>query len=768
MGSQIAAHIANVGIPCDLLDIPPTELNDEERANDLTLDNPAVRNRIAQSALDRMKSAKTRSPFYVPDAAALIRVGNFRDHAEWLADADWIIEAVVENLDVKRMVHARIDQHRRRGTLVSSNTSGISIRAIAEDLSEDYQECFLGTHFFNPPRYMYLIELIPTDATRPDLVEFISDFAEYTLGKGIVRCKDTPNFIANRIGIFSVLHTIHLMLEEGYTIDEVDAITGPPMGRPRSATFRLGDIIGLDVLVDVANNVYENAPNDERREVFRVPDFILQMVKKGWLGEKTGGGFYQRRRGESGSEIWTLDYNTLEYAPRSTPLSPPASGGIKGGLDSINAVRRIADAGERLKRLIDSDDRAGQFAWKCLSHTMRYAASRIPEIADDLESIDNVMKWGFNWEHGIFEAWDAIGVPESVERMKAEDHASPSFVANLLDSGHTGFYKTSSKSQPVKSNADASLIDMGDGVLCLEFHSKMNAIDNPSIEMMFESLDEVERNFEGLVIGNHADNFSVGANLALMLERARNGDWEALEGMISAYQRANMRLRLSPKPVVAAPAGMTLGGGCEIAFGADRICAAAETYIGLVEVGVGLIPAAGGVKEMAIRCLESVPLDTDAEPFPHIKRAFETIAYAKLSESAAHAKRLGYLREADTVSINRMHHLHDAKQLVLAMAADGYQEPQPRQVFVLGETGLDRLRSEIDLARRAGQISDHDVKILNQLAYVLCGGELSTPQSVSEDYLLELEREAFLGLCGEEKTHQRIEYTLKTGKPLKN
>ena len=757
MGAQIAAHIANVGIPCDLLDIPPTELTPEERANHLTLDNSAVRNRIAQSALDRMKSAKARSPFYVPDAAELIRVGNFHDHAEWLADADWIIEAVVENLDVKKQVHGRINQHRRHGTLVSSNTSGISIRNIAEDLSQDYQECFLGTHFFNPPRYMYLIELIPTDTTRPDLVEFISDFAEYTLGKGIVHCKDTPNFIANRIGIFSVLHTIHLMLEEGYTIDEVDAITGPPMGRPRSATFRLGDIIGLDVLVDVANNVYQNAPNDERREVFRVPDFILQMVKKGWLGEKTGGGFYQRRRGESGSEIWTLDYNTLEYVPRSEVR-----------FDSVDGVRRIADAGERLKQLICSDDRAGQFAWKCLSHTMRYAASRIPEISDDLESIDNVMKWGFNWELGIFEAWDAIGVPESVERMKAEVHAIPSLVANLLDSGHTAFYKTSSKSQPVKSNADASLIDMSDGVLCLEFHSKMNAIDSPSIEMMFEALDEVERNFEGLVIGNHADNFSVGANLALMLERARNGDWKALEAMISAYQRANMRLRLSPKPAVTAPTGMTLGGGCEIAFGADRICAAAETYIGLVEVGVGLIPAAGGVKEMAIRCLEDVPLDTDAEPFPHIKRAFETIAYAKVSESAAHAKRLGYLREADTVSINRMHHLHDAKQLVLAMAAEGYQEPQPRQVFVLGEAGLDRLRSEIDLARRAGQLSDYDVKILNQLAYVLCGGELSTPQSVSENYLLELEREAFLGLCGEEKTHQRIEYTLKTGKPLKN
>ena len=520
--------------------------------------------------------------------------------------------------------------------------------------------------------------------------------------------------------------------------------------------------------MDVANNVYENAPNDERREVFRVPDFILQLVKKGWLGEKTGSGFYQRRRGKNGSEIWTLDYNTLEYVPRSTPLSPPDGGGIKGGLDSINEVRRIADTGERLKRLINSDDRAGQFAWKCLSHTICYAASRIPEIADDPVSIDNVMKWGFNWELGVFEAWDAIGVPESVERMKAESHAVPPFVANLLNSGQASFYKTSSNRQPVKSNADASLIDMGDGVLCLEFHSKMNTIDNPSIEMMFEALDETERNFEGLVIGNHADNFSVGANLALMLERARNGDWEALEEMISAYQRANMRFRLSPKPVVAAPAGMALGGGCEIAFGGDRICAAAETYIGLVEVGVGLIPAAGGVKEMAIRCLEGVPLAVDAELFPHIKRAFETIAYAKVSESAASAKRLGYLREADSISINRKHHLHDAKQLVLAMAAEGYQEPQPREVFVLGETGLDRLRSEIDLAQRAGQLSDHDVRILNQLAYVLCGGEISAPQSVSEDHLLELEREAFLGLCGEEKTHQRIEYTLKTGKPLKN
>lgn len=757
MGAQIAAHIANVGIPCNLLDIPPTELTPEERANHMTLDSPTVRNRIAQSALYRMKSAKTRSPFYVPDVADRIRVGNFHDHAERLADVDWIIEAVTENLAIKKRVHQQINQHRTRGTLVSSNTSGISIRAIAEHLSKDYQECFLGTHFFNPPRYMYLVELIPTDTTRPDLVEFISDFAEHILGKGIVLCKDTPNFIANRIGIFSILHTIHLMLEEGYTIDEVDAITGPPMGHPRSATFRLGDIIGLDVLVDVANNVYQNAPNDERREVFRVPNFILEIVKKGWLGEKTGGGFYQRRRGENGSEIWTLDPNTLEYLPRS-----------EARFDSIHGVRQIADPGERLKRLIHSDDRAGQFAWKCLSHTMRYAATRIPEIADNLESVDNAMKWGFNWELGIFEAWDAIGVPESVKRMKAEHHPIPPLVSSLLDSRQPSSYKISSKSKPVQSNADASLIDMGDGVLCLEFHSKMNTIDNPSIEMMFEALGEVERNFEALVIGNHADNFSVGANLALMLERARNSDWAALEAMISAYQRANMGFRLSSKPVVTAPAGLTLGGGCEIAFGADRICAAAETYIGLVEVGVGLIPAAGGVKEMAIRCLEDVPLDANIEPFPHIKRAFETIAYAKVSENALDAKQIGYLRNTDLISINRRHHLHDAKQLALALAAEGYQQPQPRQVFVLGEQGLDQLNSEINRLQRARQLSDHDVKILTQLAYVLCGGMLSTPQPVSEEYLLELEREAFLRLCSEEKTHQRIEYTLKTGKPLKN
>ncbi|MCZ6675716.1 MAG: 3-hydroxyacyl-CoA dehydrogenase/enoyl-CoA hydratase family protein [Candidatus Poribacteria bacterium] len=787
MGSQIAAHIANVGIPCDLLDILPTELTTEERANNLTLDSPAVRNRIAQSALDRMKSAKTRSPFYLPDAAQPIRVGNLNDHAAWLADADWVIEAVVENLNVKKQVHARIDLHRKRGTLVTSNTSGISIRSIAEDLPEDYQECFMGTHFFNPPRYMYLLEIIPTDKTRPELVEFIVDFGERVLGKGIVRCKDTPNFIANRVGAFAIMHAIHLMLEAGLTIDEVDAITGPPLGRPRSATFRLGDLIGIDILVDVANNLYECVPDDEQRGLFRIPDFVSRMVEKNWLGDKTGQGFYHKRPGERGSEIWTLDYNSLEYIPRA-----------QIEFDSLDAVKRIPDAGQRIKQLVNSGDRAGEFAWKCISNVMIYAASRIPEISEDLVSIDNVMKWGFNWEIGVFEMWDAIGVPESVERMRSEGHAIPPLVTNLLNAGQRSFYNRAGgarayfdlgtsdyreiESRPevillsdskangkvVKSNADASLIDIGDGVACLEFHGKMNTIDLPTIEMMVEALDEVKQNFEGLVIGNHAVNFSVGANLVLMLQRARNKDWDALGRMGRAFQDADMALRLSPKPVVAAPAGMAFGGGCEITLGADRVCAAAETYIGLVELRVGLIPGAGGTKEMAIRCLEGVPLDAGGDPFPHVKRAFETIAYSKVSESGAHAKTLGYLRDADKISINHAHHLYDAKQMVLSMAADGYQQPQPRMPFVLGEAGLAQFKLEIHLMRRAAYISDHDVKVVNQLAYVLCGGKLSAPQFVSEQYLLDLEREAFLSLCGEEKTQQRIEYTLKTGRPLRN
>ena len=792
MGAQIAAHFANVGIPCDLLDILPNEVASEEHENNSDRNRKVYRNFIAESALERMKHAKTRSPFYIRDAAGLIRAGNLCDHTNWLAEADWIIEAVTESLQVKKQVHQLIDQHRRHGALVSSNTSGISIRAISEGRSDNFRECFLGTHFFNPPRYMHLLEIIPTDETRTNLVEFVAAFAERVLGKGIVRCKDTPNFIGNRIGTFALMHTIHLMLEEEFTIDEVDAITGPPIGRPRSATFRLGDLVGIDILVDMANNLFTALPDDERRQIFRVPEFVLQMVERNWLGDKKGQGFYHRRPNESGGEIWTLDYNTLEYVPRASMQS-----------HSLNAVKRISDVGARIKALIDSGSREGQFAWKSLSNVMNYAATCIPEIVDDLASVDDAMKWGFNWEFGIFEIWDAIGVPESVERMVSEGHSISPLAANLLDSGYTSFYGAASPEashtkntyfdlesngyqvidtpsevivltdlrsdkKVVESNADASLIDIGDGVACLEFHSKMNIIDTSTLEMMLKALEEVERNFVGLVIGNHSDNFSVGLNLVLVLEKARNKDWDAIDDIIRTFQMANMSLRYSAKPVVSAPSGMTYGGGCEVVLNSDAVCAAAETYMGLVEVRVGLIPGAGGTKEMILRCQENQSIDAGVDTFPYIKRAFEAIARSSVSESGQHARQLGYLRNTDQISINRRHHLHGAKQMVRSIAVSGYQQPQPREVMASGRNGLAQFKLEIYQLRCARYISAHDAAVLNKLAYILCGGELTSPQHISESYILDLEREAFLSLCGEEKTQSRIEFTLKTGKPLRN
>ena len=792
MGSQIAAQFANVGIPCDLLDVVPAELENEGGMKDINGHVSAARNLIAASALERMKNAKTRVPFYVRGAARLIRAGNLSDHADRLAEADWIVEAVTENLQVKKQVHELIDQHRRRGTIVSSNTSGISIQSLSEGRSANFRECFLGTHFFNPPRYMHLLEIIPTSETRTNLVEFVADFGERILGKGTVRCKDTPNFIANRIGTYAMMHTIHLMLEEEYTIDEVDAITGPMIGRPRSATFRLGDLIGIDILVDMAKNLNAAAPDDERRAIFRVPDFVSQMVERNWLGDKTGRGFYDRRPGEKGSEIWTLNYNTLDYVPRESMQS-----------STLDAAKRIKDTGARIRELIGNDSREGRFVWKCLSNLMRYTATCIPEISDDLASVDNAVKWGFNWELGVFEMWDAIGVPESVERMLSEGDSIPPLAANLLDSGYTSFYGAAkpgvsgakrayydlgsngyqetdappevivlsdlrSDNKVVQSNADASLIDIGGGVACLEFHSKMNIINDSTIEMMLKALDEVERNFVGLIIGNDSDNFSVGLNLVLVLEKARNKDWDAIDEILRNFQTANMSLRNSPKPVVSAPSGMTYGGGCEIVLNSDAACAAAETYMGLVEVRVGLIPGAGGTKEMILRCQENLAIDRGAAAFPYVKRGFDTIAGSSVSESGQHAKQLGYLRDADYISINRRRHLYDAKEVVRSIAARGYQQPQPREMMVPGRNGLARFKLEIHQMLCAEYISGHDACVLKKLAHVLCGGELTSPQRVSEPYILDLEREAFISLCGEEKTQSRIEFTLKTGKPLRN
>ncbi len=787
MGSRIAAHLANAGVPTLLLDIVPRALDEKERIAGLTLESRQVRNRIAAQGLEAAIKAKPPA-FYLPEQARLVEVGNFEDDLARLAEADWIIEAVVENLEVKRALLAKVDSGRRPASVVSTNTSGLSIRALAEGRSEDFRRHWLGTHFFNPPRYMRLLEIIPGPDTLPEVLDFIVDFSTSALGKAVVRAKDTPNFIANRIGIFGALNTVKVMMDAGYTIEEVDELTGPAIGHPKTATFRLADLAGIDTFVYVAENLYANAPHDEKHDLFQVPDFIKKMVERGWLGDKSGQGFYKRVKGKADGDILVLDYRTLEYRPRQKPSFP-----------QLEMARNISDPGERLKSLIYSPDRAGRFIWKTTSELLLYAAARVPEIADDIVAIDNTMKLGFNWELGPFEAWDAIGVAESVERMEAEGKAIPPLVRALLDSGKKSFYQREAgrhlyfdlasrdyrekperpdviilaslkeRKKVIRENAGASLIDLGDGIACLEFHSKMNAIGADTVEMMNYAVKKAEEEFEGLVIGNQAENFSVGANLMLLLLEAQEGNWDEIDLAVRSFQQANMALKYSRRPVVVAPFGMALGGGCEITMHGARAVAAAESYIGLVEVGAGLIPAGGGTKELLIRCLDQAPDDPNIDLIPYIKKAFETIAMAKVSTSAHEARELGFLRESDPVVMNRDHLLEQAKQQALALARAPYQPPLPRtDIKALGEPGLAALKLAIHIMGRAGYISEYDAEIGKKLARVLCGGELSRPTEVSEEYLLDLEREAFLSLCGQRKTQERMQYILKTGKPLRN
>jgi 3-hydroxyacyl-CoA dehydrogenase len=789
MGAQIAAHLANAGIPTLLLDISPRELTPAEQSKGLTLDSAAVRNRIAQAGLDAAKKARPAA-FFTPEIASLVSTGNFDDDLPKLKDCDLIIEAVVENLEIKRSLYQRVEQHRRPGTIIASNTSGIPIRLLAEGLSEDFRQHFLGVHFFNPPRYLHLVEIIRTEWTKPEVSCFMFGFLDQRLGKGVVAAKDRPNFIANRIGTFGALHTIRTMLEDGYLIEEVDKITGPALGRPKSATFRTFDIVGLDVFAHVIKNLYEALPEDEEREMFVAPEFLSRMVERGILGNKTKGGFYQKQKGEGDKkEFLVLDPATLEYRPSQ-----------KVKLPSLDVAKNIEDTGERIKTLVWGKDRVGAFLWKTFSRTASYAANRIPEIADTVVEVDRALRWGFGWELGPFEAWDAIGVAKSVARMKEEGLPVPLNVEKMLASGVTSFYKkedgqqfyfdfASSKYVPladppgviylksvkdrtdvIKKNPGASLIDIGDGVACLEWHSKMNAIGGDNLQMLKFALTEVEKNFVGLVIGNQGTNFSVGANLMLMLMEAQEENWDELDMMGRAFQGSIMSLRYSPKPVVVAPFQMVFGGGCEMVLHADRVRAAAETYVGLVEVGVGIIPAGGGTKEMLLRALDSIPPNMkDADPFPFVKRAFETIALAKVATSAEEARTLGFLSEDDTISMNTDRLIADAKKEVLALAASGYVQPQPRtDILALGLPALSTLKLGIHQMKRAGYISDHDAEIGKQLARVLTGGDLNHQTRVSEQYLLDLEREAFLSLVGQRKTQERIAHMLKTGKPLRN
>jgi len=786
MGAQIAAHLANAGVPTLLLDIPPRELTPEEQKKGLTLDDPKVRRRIAQSGLEAAVKAKPAA-FFVPELASLVTAGNFDDDLARIKDCDLIIEAVVENLDIKRSLFERVEKHRRAGSIVASNTSGIPIHLLAEGRSDDFKQHFLGVHFFNPPRYLHLVEIIRTEWTKPEVSCFLYGFLNQRLGKGVVPAKDRPNFIANRIGTFGALFTIKTMLDDGYSIEEVDKMTGPAVGRPKSATFRTFDIVGLDVFTHVIKNLFEALPEDEEREMFVVPEVLATMVQRGLLGNKTKAGFYKKQGDKR--EIWALDTATLDYRPLE-----------KVKLPSLEMAKNIEDLPERIKALTWGKDRAGAFLWKTLAKTLTYAAKRIPEIADNVVEVDRAMRWGFGWELGPFEVWDAIGVEKSVSRMKEEGMSVPANVEQMLASGATSFYKkdngqqsyfdfASGKSVPladqpgvlilksikdrtgvIKKNAGASLLDIGDGVACLEFHSKMNAIGGDTLQMLKFALGEVEKNFAGLVVGNQGANFCVGANIMLMLMEAQEENWDELDMMARVFQNSTMSLRYSPKPVVVAPFQMVFGGGCEMVLHADRVRAAAETYIGLVEVGVGIIPAGGGTKEMLLRVMDSIPHGVDdADPFPFVKRAFETIALAKVATSAEEARSLGFLSADDTISMNADRLIADAKQEVLALAASGYVAPQQRKdILALGAPALATLKLGIHQMKRAGYISDHDAEIGTQLARILTGGDLNHPTRVSEQYLLDLEREAFLSLVGMRKTQERIAHMLKTGKPLRN
>ena len=791
MGARIAAHVANAGIPCFLLDIVPSELSPDEKRKGLTLESPAVRNRIVLSGLEAAKKSRPAA-FFTPETARLVTPGNLEDNLAWCGQADWIIEAVAENLEIKRKLFERVESVRKPGTIVTSNTSGLPIHLIAEGRSEDFQEHWAGTHFFNPPRYMKLVELIPGPKTLPGVLATLDEMCDLRLGKGVVIAKDTPNFIANRIGTYAMLNVLKQMQALDMTIEEVDACTGPAIGQPKSATFRTADIVGLDVLVHVVRNIYDNIPNDESREMWRVPAFVEEMMKRGWLGDKTGSGFYKRVKKGGDSEILTLDWQKMEYRPRQ-----------KAKFGSIEGGKQIEETRERIRSLVGpamdgKGDKANRFLWSCLSENCLYAARRVSEIANSVVDVDRAMRWGFAWELGPFEVWDAIGVARMAEALGREGKQIPPVVNDVLASPKKSFYETEKgstryfdigakamkpvpepagiiilkslkdRSGVVQTNSGASLIDLGDGVVCCEFHSKMNSIGGDIGAMIHAGVKRLGSDFDAMVIANQAPNFSVGANLMLLLVTAQEGEWDDIHMAVRQFQGVNMAIKYAPGPVVAAPQGMALGGGCEISLSSARIHAAAEAYIGLVETGVGLIPGGGGTKEMLIRANEHAGGGEDLDLFHALKPIFETIAMAKVSTSGEEARSLGFLRRSDLIAMNRDRQVADAKATALALVREGYHPPAPAEIRVLGEEFLAGAKLAIHMLVRGEFASEHDAVVARKLAYILAGGSITAPQTVSEQYILDLEREAFVSLCGERKTQERIAHTLKTGKPLRN
>jgi 3-hydroxyacyl-CoA dehydrogenase len=792
MGAAIAAHLANAGVPVTLLDIIPNKLTPAEEKKGLALTDPTVRNRIVNEGFERAVKSRPAS-FFSASHTALIKTGNLEDDFEAIVGADWVIEVIVENLKIKRSLMERIDAVRSPHTIVSTNTSGIPVASIAEGFSDGLRQHFLGTHFFNPPRYLKLLEIIPTQDTLPEVVEAISHFGEYRLGKGIVPAKDTPNFIANRLGFGGGAFGLHYILENGYTIEEVDAITGPAMGRPKTATFRLIDLVGVDVWDHVGRNLAPAIPHDEMAQRYlkseKVNQLIGAMVEKGWLGNKTKQGFYKEVRQPDGSkEFHALNLDTLEYA------AP-----VKARFDSVKKTKDAEDPAERVKILLAADDRAGQLVRALTYQGLAYAASLIPEIADTPKPMDDAMRWGFGHDLGPFETWDKLGVAETTENMQKEGFPAAPWVNGMLEKGCVTFYEYEGDKkvgvynpglgtyEPIPSsrnllilkdlkqagkrisyNAGGSLIDLGDGVALVEFHTKMNALDDDIFNIFVEGLDRTERDFEGLVVGNDADNFSAGANLFMVVMGAQGGMWDMLDQAIRKLQDLNMRARYFPKPVVIAPAGLALGGGSEVIMHGTRVVAAAELYAGLVEVGAGVIPAGGGTKEMVRRILNPPMRTPNADPLPYLQRIFEQVGMAKVATSAEEARDLGILGPCDRVVLNRSHLIAEAKKEVLHMVSAGYKPPLPEKIYAAGRDALAAMRVGVLTFKQGGGITGHEAVIGAKLANIMTGGELSRPTWVDEQYFLDLEREAFLSLCGEEKTQQRMWNLLQTGKVLRN
>jgi 3-hydroxyacyl-CoA dehydrogenase len=787
MGARIAAHFANAGLPCILLDMAPAG----------SAPGSKDRNKIVQTGLEAAKKSKPAA-FFSAALAEKVSIGNFEDDLSRVGEADWIIEVVSENLEIKRNLLERVAQFRKPGAMVTTNTSGLPVHLIAEGMSEEFQEHWCGTHFFNPPRYLKLVEVIPGPKTSGDVLQTLRDFCDKRLGKGVVEAKDTPNFIANRIGTFSMLNALRLMGELDMTVEEVDACTGPAVGWPKSATFRTADLVGLDVLTHVIKNIYETAPNDEAHDRYKVPALLADMTARGWLGDKTGQGFYKKTK-EGKREILTLDVKKMEYRPKE-----------KAKFASLEAGKGIEDTRERLRFLVgpilagQKGDKAQQFLWQALSETCRYAAQRVPEIADSAAEVDRGMRWGFGWEMGPFEMMDGIGVKEFAAQLEKEGRNVPPLIERVAGSrkgfyetekGVTNVFDTSGKprtvSEPdgviilkslkdagreVERNAGASLVDLGDGVVCCEFHAKMNAIGADLISMIHKGLKRLDTDFEAMVIANQAVNFSVGANLMLVLVGAQEQEWDELHMAVKQFQNVNLAIKYARKPVVAAPQGMALGGGCEISLHGARIQAAAESYMGLVEAGVGLIPGGGGTKEMLIRANERAGGGEDLDLFHALRPIFETIAVAKVGTSAEENRELGFLRREDGVSMNSARLIGDAKETALGLVRGGWKPlaaswqegARTTQIKVLGESFLSVGKLAIHMLQRGGYASDYDAVVGRKLANILAGGALSAPQMVSEQYVLDLEREAFVSLLGEKKTQERIAFTLKTGKPLRN